>query len=60
MAVGLFWHKQFFIFNDKKVVRKWQEQNRYMEDVIEYSSDQLTIIMSLTHLILPHTANTYK
>jgi len=28
MAAGLFWHKHFFIFNDKKVVRKWQEQNR--------------------------------
>jgi hypothetical protein len=28
MAAGLFWHKHFFIFNAKKVVRKWQEQNR--------------------------------
>jgi hypothetical protein len=28
MAAGLFWHKHFFIFNAKKVLRKWQEQNR--------------------------------
>jgi hypothetical protein len=27
-AAGLFWHNHFFIFDEKKVVRKWQEQNR--------------------------------
>jgi hypothetical protein len=27
-AAGLYWHNHFFIFDEKKVVRKWQEQNR--------------------------------
>ena len=27
-AARLYWHNHFFIFDEKKVIRKWQEQNR--------------------------------
>ena len=27
-AAGLFWHKHFFIFDEKKAIRIWQQQNR--------------------------------
>jgi len=28
MAVGLFWHNRFFIFDVKRVIEKWQKDNR--------------------------------
>jgi len=28
MAVGLFWHNRFFIFDEKRVIEKWQKDNR--------------------------------
>jgi len=28
MAVGLFWHNRFFIFDEKKIVENWQKDNR--------------------------------
>jgi hypothetical protein len=28
MAVGLFWHNRFFIFDEKRAVEKWQKDNR--------------------------------
>jgi len=28
MAVGLFWHNRFFIFDEKKVNENWQKENR--------------------------------
>jgi hypothetical protein len=28
MAAGLFWHNRFFVFDEYKVLRSWQEQNR--------------------------------
>jgi hypothetical protein len=28
MAVGLFWHNRFFIFDEKRVVENWQKDNR--------------------------------
>lgn len=28
MAVGLFWHNRFFIFDEKRAIEKWQKDNR--------------------------------
>ena len=28
MAVGLFWHNRFFIFDEKRIIEKWQKDNR--------------------------------
>jgi len=28
IAAALFWHIKFFIFNEKEITKKWQEQNR--------------------------------
>ena len=28
MAAGLFWHNQFFVFDEKRVLKRWQGENR--------------------------------
>jgi hypothetical protein len=28
IAAGLFWHNQFFVFNEKRVLKRWQGENR--------------------------------
>lgn len=28
MAVGLFWHNRFFIFDEKRIIENWQKDNR--------------------------------
>ena len=28
MAVGLFWHNRFFVFDEKRALKDWQKQNR--------------------------------
>ena len=28
MAAGLFWHNRFFIFDEKKAIKRWQQEHR--------------------------------